>query len=205
MARIKICGLRRAADIDYVNEFHPDYVGFVLWPKSRRAVTAEEAAALRARLLPGLPAVGVFVDQPLEEILTAFQLGAIDIAQLHGHETPEDIRTLQQAGGKPVWKAFQVRSETDLAAAENSPADLVLLDNGYGTGRSFDWSLLSRPLHRPWLLAGGLTPENIPEALRRFSPTGVDLSSGVETGGWKDREKIQAAVQAARAYYTKID
>lgn len=198
MSRIKICGLRRAEDMAFVNRARPDYVGFVLWPNSRRFVTAAQAAVLRARLAPEIPAVGVFVDQPIEELLEAFAAGAIDIAQLHGHETPEQIRALQRAGGRPVWKAFRVRSREDLRRAEESPADLVLLDNGYGTGAAFDWSLLDRPLNRPWLLAGGLTPDNIAQAIRCFSPTGVDLSSGVETGGWKDEEKILAAVQAAR-------
>lgn len=198
MSRIKICGLRRPEDVTFVNRAGPDYVGFVLWPESRRAVTAAQAAALRAQLNPEIPAVGVFVDQPMEEILVAFAAGAIDIAQLHGHETPERIRALQAACGRPVWKAFRVRTREDLRQAEESPADLVLLDNGYGTGAAFDWSLLDRPLSRPWLLAGGLDPDKIAQAVRRFAPTGVDLSSGVETGGWKDEQKILAAVRAAR-------
>lgn len=198
MSKIKICGLRRGIDVDYVNEAMPDYAGFILWPHSRRYITPAQALELRRRLNPSIPTVGVFVDQPLEEILAPVRSGAIDIVQLHGHETPEMVRLVARETGKLVWKAFKVRSEDDLSRAADSPSDLILLDNGYGTGQSFDWSLLSRPLERPWLLAGGLTPENIPQALDQLSPWGVDLSSGVETEGWKDREKILAAVQAAR-------
>lgn len=198
MTAVKICGLTRPEDIAAVNRARPDYAGFVFWPKSRRAVDAETALALRRALDPGIPAVGVFVDRPTEDILRLLRMGAIDIAQLHGHETPEDIIKLREYGGKPVWKAFRVRSEGDVARAGTSPADLVLLDNGYGTGERFDWGLLSRPLGRPWLLAGGLTPENIPGAVRAFSPWGIDISSGVETDGRKDPDKIMAAIAAAR-------
>ena len=198
MTKIKICGLRRLEDVEAVNRAKPDYAGFVFWPKSRRLVSAETALTLRTALDRNIPAVGVFVDQPMEQVLMLLKAGIINIAQLHGHETPEDIKLLQQLSDRPVWKAFKVRSEEDLLLAEASPADLVLLDNGYGTGRSFDWGLLSRPLNRPWLLAGGLSPANIPQAVDAFHPWGVDISSGVETDGQKDPEKIQAAVAAAR-------
>ena len=198
MTSIKICGLTRLEDIEAVNRVRPDYVGFVFWPKSRRAIDMETALMLRRTLDPAIPAVGVFVDQPMEDILALLRARAIDIAQLHGHETPEDIKALKGRGRKPVWKAFKVRAEEDLTLAEESPADLVLLDNGYGTGERFDWSLLIRPPQRPWLLAGGLTPENIPEAIRTFAPWGIDISSGVETNGRKDPDKIMAAVAAAR-------
>ena len=99
--------------------------------------------------------------------------------------------------GHAVWKAFKIRSLDDLDAANASSADLVLLDNGYGTGRTFDWSLAGG-VNRPFLLAGGLAPDNIPEAVAALHPYGVDISSGVETGGQKDRGKILAAVSAAR-------
>ena len=132
MTKIKICGLTRPEDVRAVNGARPDYAGFVFWPRSRRAVDAAAATALRRALDPDIPAVGVFVDQPLEEIAALLRDRTIDIAQLHGHETPEDICALQRLG-RPVWKAFKVRSPEDVRAAEESPADLVLLDNGYGT------------------------------------------------------------------------
>lgn len=198
MTKIKICGLCRVEDAEAVNRAKADFAGFVFWPKSRRLISMGTALALREALEKSIPAVGVFVDQPREEILALLRAGAIDIAQLHGHEGPEEVEALRALSGKPVWKAFKVRSQADIGLAEASPADMVLLDNGYGAGKSFDWGLLSSPPRRPWMLAGGLTPETIPAAVKAFSPWGVDISSGVETDGRKDPEKIMAAAAAAR-------
>ena len=198
MTRIKICGLFRDEDIDYVNEAKPDFVGFILhFPRSRRNIAPERAAELRVRLSPGIRAVGVFVDQPLSLVAeTAAQVG-LDVIQLHGHEDDACIAALRERTALPVWKAFRVRSAADLEAAARSTADEILLDNGYGTGAAFDWSLADG-FDRPFLLAGGLTPENIPAAIRALGPKLVDISSGVETDGVKDRNKILAAVAAAR-------
>ena len=197
MTQIKICGLSRDCDIDYVNQAAPDYAGFILrYPKSRRHVTARKAAALRARLAPGILAVGVFVDQPPEAVCADAREIGLDVIQLHGREDDGYIRALRQKTGLPVWKAFRIRRAEDLTAARASAADMILLDSGCGTGQAFDWTLL-RGFDRPCILAGGLTPGNIPEALRRLAPAGVDLSSGVETDGYKDEQKISAAVRAA--------
>ena len=199
MTKIKICGLSRECDIDYVNQAQPDYAGFILrYPKSRRNVRAAQAAALRAGLKPGIRAVGVFVDQPLETVLQDAEATGLDVIQLHGQENDAYIRALREQTGLPIWKAFRVVTEEDLTAARASAADLILLDSGCGTGKPFDWALLAG-FDRPYFLAGGLTPETIPEALRRLSPLGVDLSSGVETGGCKDEQKISAAVHAAHS------
>lgn len=199
MTKIKICGLSRPQDIDYVNEARPDWCGFIInFPKSHRNVTPEQVRALRAGLDPSILPVGVFVDQPAEEIARLLNSGAISIAQLHGREGPDDIAALRAlAPGCQVWKAFQIRSAADLEAALASPADLVLLDSGQGTGQTFDWSLIAGA-DRPFLLAGGLTADNIPQAVAAVHPYGLDLSSGVETGKRKDRGKILAAVAAAR-------
>lgn len=198
MTKIKICGLYRDADVDYVNEATPDFAGFILdFPKSHRNLTPEEAAALRRRLAPGIRAVGVFVDRPVEAVAAAAETVGLDVIQLHGHEDGAYIAALREKTSCAVWKAFKVRSAADLAAAETCGADEVLLDNGYGTGAAFDWSLAAG-FHRPFLLAGGLTPENIPEAIRTMRPLLVDISSGVETDKKKDRDKILAAVRAAR-------
>ena len=198
MTKIKICGLSRACDIDYVNEARPDYAGFILlFPKSRRNVTPDRAAALRKRLAPGIRAVGVFVDQPVEAVAAAAAEIGLDVIQLHGREDDGYIAALRDRTPLPVWKAFRVRGPEDLAAAEKSAADEVLLDNGWGTGEVFDWTLAG-DISRPFLLAGGLTPENIPQAAEALHPKLVDISSGVETDGVKDREKIIAAVHAAR-------
>jgi phosphoribosylanthranilate isomerase len=120
----------------------------------------------------------------------------VDIVQLHGQEDETYIARLRQLTQAPIWKAFKIRSQADLDAAAASSADEILLDNGYGTGQTFDWSLTGG-LTRPFLLAGGLTPENIPQAIAQMAPKLIDISSGVETDGAKDRDKILAAVQAA--------
>lgn len=199
MTRIKICGLTRPEDVRYVNTAKPDWCGFILnFPSSRRNVTPEQARALRAGLAPDIRPVGVFVDRPVEEVAALLNSGVISVAQLHGREDDAYISVLRTlAPGCVVWRAFQLRSQADLAAADASGADLVLLDNGRGTGQTFDWSLAGS-VHRPFLLAGGLTPESIPRAVAALRPYGLDLSSGVETDGVKDPAKIQAAVTAAR-------
>ena len=199
MTRIKICGLTRPEDVRYVNTAKPDWCGFILnFPSSRRNVTPEQARALRAGLDPDIRPVGVFVDRPAEEVAALLNSGVISVAQLHGREDDAYISVLRTlAPGCVVWRAFQLRSQADLAAADASGADLVLLDNGRGTGQTFDWSMAGS-VHRPFLLAGGLTPESIPRAVAALRPYGLDLSSGVETDGVKDPAKIQAAVTAAR-------
>ena len=199
MTRIKICGLTRPEDVRYVNTAKPDWCGFILnFPSSRRNVTPEQARALRAGLDPDIRPVGVFVDRPVEEVAALLNSGVISVAQLQGREDNAYISVLRTlAPGCVVWRAFQLRSQADLAAADASGADLVLLDNGRGTGQTFDWSLAGS-VHRPFLLAGGLTPESIPRAVAALRPYGLDLSSGVETDGVKDPAKIQAAVTAAR-------
>lgn len=199
MTRIKICGLTRPEDIEYVNRAMPDYCGFVVdFPKSRRSVTPERARALCALLWDGIAPVGVFVDEPAEIVAELLNDGTLAAVQLHGGEDEGYIARLRAlAPGCVIWRAFRIRSQGDLDDARRSTADMVLLDNGQGTGESFDWSLL-RGFPRPYILAGGLTPENIPEAIERLRPWGVDMSSGVETCHVKDPEKIYAAVSAAR-------
>ena len=199
MTRIKICGLSRPCDIAYVNQAKPDWCGFVVnCPKSRRNVTPDQVRALRERLASAVIPVGVFVDRPVEEVAGLLNDGTIAVAQLHGHEDENYTATLRAAApGKEIWKAFPVRGPADLERAIAFPADRILLDSGQGTGRIFDWSLLKN-FPRPYVLAGGLNPENLSAAIRALHPYGVDLSSGVETDGLKDFTKIQAAVAAAR-------
>lgn len=198
MTQIKICGLFRGCDIDYVNEAKPDYIGFILnFPKSHRNVSPEQAAELKNRLLPGIKAVGVFVDQPAEFVLSAAEQIGLDVIQLHGHEDDSYILKLREKTDLPIWKAFKIRSAEDLSAAETCAADEVILDNGYGTGTVFDWTCAA-DFPRRFILAGGLTPENIPEAIRTLRPAVLDISSGVETDKVKDRDRILSAVRAAK-------
>ena len=196
--RIKICGLFLPEDALYVNEAAPDYAGFVFVEKSRRFISFGTALLLREALRPGIRAVGVFADAAPGRIAELHREGVIDIVQLHGGEDDAYIKRLRELlPGAEIWKAYTVRTGRDLFAAAESGADRVLLDSGGGTGQRFDWSLLTG-FPRPFILAGGLTPAYIAEAAVRLSPFAVDLSSGVETGGKKDGDKIRAAVRAAR-------
>ena len=199
MTRIKICGLRRPEDIASVNEAKPDFAGFIIdVPKSRRNVSPEKVRELAAFLSPEILPVGVFVNAPMETILSLARDGTLKAVQLHGQESRNYLEELKKQLSIPLIRAFSIRSPRDLTEAEKSPADFVLLDNGAGgTGETFDWSLLSS-FNRPFFLAGGLRPENITEAVSRFHPYALDLSSGVETDGYKDKEKIIAAVAAVR-------
>lgn len=196
--KIKICGLSRSADIEAVNRYQPDYAGFILnFPKSFRNITPEQAKRLRSKLSDSIPAVGVTVNQPLETVAHFLKHGIIDIAQLHGQEDEAYIHTLQYMTGKPVWKAFQIRCAADLDAARTSPADMILLDNGYGTGETFDWTLV-RDIGRPFILAGGLRLDNLAEAAK-MQPYAMDLSSGAETDRVKDPEKIRMLIETIRS------
>ena len=197
-AKIKLCGLSRPADIDYVNQVKPDYCGFIVnFPKSRRNVTPEQVRALTARLSGDIIPVGVFVDESVETVAGLLEDGTIAVAQLHGHEDEAYLAALRKLTAKPIWQAFQIRSAADLGRAKSSTANLVLLDSGQGSGVTLDWSILA-DFPRPYVLAGGLTAENIPAAVQQVKPYAVDLSSGVETEGYKDYEKMLAAVAAVK-------
>ena len=141
--RIKICGLYREQHVDYVNAARPDYAGFVFYPPSHRYVDREMMKRLREKLSHKILAVGVFVNVPMEEVASYIEEGLIEIAQLHGAETEEDIRKLRVLAPKAeIWKAFKIRDRKTLEKAQSSGADRILLDNGYGTGSCFDWQLL---------------------------------------------------------------
>ena len=199
MTKIKLCGLSRPCDIRAANELLPDYIGFVFAPKSRRYVSPEKAAELKRMLDPGIRAAGVFVDEKPQVIEAIVSRGVIDAVQLHGRENEDYIQDLmKRLGNTLIIQAFSIRSERDAGRAERSSADLVLVDSpGGGTGEVFDWTLL-RKIRRPYFLAGGLTPDNAGDAVNALSPYGVDVSSGIETDGYKDWEKMEKFVLAVR-------
>ncbi len=198
MTKIKLCGLKRPQDIQAANELLPAYIGFVFAPKSRRYVHPDRAEELRRMLNPGIIPVGVFVNETPETVAALLDRGIIDIAQLHGKEDAAYIRRLRQLTTKPLIQAFRVDTPADVAAAQASTADYVLLDSGAGgTGTCFDWSLL-QDIQRPYFLAGGLTPENVGGAVATLHPYAVDVSSGIETDGAKDKEKMTQFVRAVR-------
>ncbi len=197
MTKIKFCGLSCYQNIAAANELKPEYIGFVFAPKSRRYVLPEKAMELKKQLSPDIKAVGVFVDGSTEAIADLLDKGVIDIAQLHGDEDEGYIGKLRTLTCKPIIKAFRIRAEKDILAAENSTADAVLLDSGAGTGSVFDWTLL-RGMERPYFLAGGLDIGNVGGAVSKLHPYAVDVSSGIETNGIKDKEKMTAFVATVR-------
>lgn len=186
--KVKMCGLYRPEDIDYANEVQPDYVGFVFYPKSHRVVTKEQARAYREALNPSIRTVGVFVNEDPKTIIELLEEGILDVAQLHGDETEEDIQYLQAVCGKPVIKAVKVRDRYDVEAWLDSSADYLLFDNGMGTGQAFDWSVLGG-IDREFFLAGGLQSENLTEAMEVVRPYALDISSGIESNRKKIRRR----------------
>lgn len=197
--RIKICGLRTQADVAAANHLLPDYVGFVFAPESKRFVTFDRAETLAGALDERITPVGVFVDASLTEVTSAVRRGIVRVVQLHGHEDEAFVAALRREVAAPIVKAFSMDDDHALAQAEKSGADLVLLDAGRGgTGRTFDWPR-ARRLERPFFLAGGLSSDNVGAALRELRPFAVDMSTGVETDGAKDPEKMRAAIEAVRS------
>lgn len=197
MTKIKICGLKSMEDISYVNELKPDYIGFVFLKGRARYVSPEQAGSLRKELDISIPAVGVFVNEPVEQVAALLNDGTIQMAQLHGNEDEAYVKTLQSLCSSPIIKAFIIKTKEDVEKALTFPCDYLLLDNGLGTGESFDWSLLEN-IERPFFLAGGLHSENVKDAIHLIHPFAVDVSSGVETQGKKDYEKIKAFISAVR-------
>lgn len=198
MSKVKICGLCRAEDIAAVNIALPDYVGFV-FACSRRRVDKRTAAELRKRLDHRIKTVGVFVNNDAELISRLFRDGVINLAQLHGDEDENYIKSLKKSCNCPVIKAIGVG--TTLPALPKN-TDYLLFDTlsvqRGGTGESFDWSLLKGVALSQFFLAGGLTVWNVSEAISTLTPYCVDVSSGVETDGIKDADKIYEFVRAVR-------
>jgi phosphoribosylanthranilate isomerase len=204
MVKIKICGLSRAEDIAAANNVQPDYIGFV-FAKSRRQVSPEKAAELRRGLAAGIQAVGVFVNEPAENVARLAESGVIDIIQLHGDEDEAYLKNLRQLTDKPIIKAVRVQSPEQILRAEKLPCDMLLLDTYTpgqygGSGQMFDRLLLPK-LTKPWFMAGGLAADNLAAAVRECGenlPYAVDVSSGAETDGVKDAEKMLKLVQIVR-------
>lgn len=198
MTKIKLCGLSRPCDIEEANALKPEYIGFVFAKKSKRYVSPDKAAALKAMLDPAVQAVGVFVNENVETAAKLANDGVIDVIQLHGGEDEDYIACLRKLTDKPIVKAFRIDTAEDIQKAERCSADYVLLDSGNGgTGTAFDWSLIEK-IDRDFFLAGGLDADNAGEAVRRIKPFAVDVSSGIETDGLKDKVKMAAFVAAVR-------
>ena len=197
MTKIKLCGLSRPQDIQTANDLRVDYIGFVFAPGSRRYVSPQQALTLNSLLSPKIRAVGVFVNEDVETVAGLLNRGLVHMAQLHGGEDENYIRRLRALTGKPIIQAFRMTSDQDVPRAQRSTADYILLDSGAGTGKTFDWALV-RQIKRPYFLAGGLDVGNVKNAVDQLEPYAVDVSSGIETGGVKDPEKMAAFVAAVR-------
>lgn len=211
MTKVKICGLKTLDDVEAVNLYKPDYIGFV-FANTRRFLTDEEAFTLKQALSKDIQAVGVFVDEPIDHILSLCDRNIIDMVQLHGEETEAYIRELKQKTDKPVIKAVKVQNKEQVKQEISKEADYMLFDTYKkgvlgGTGERFPLEILEQCLQewkqenntvKPYFLAGGLTPENVSEVLSQVSCYCVDVSSGVETGGKKDKQKIEAFINRVK-------
>lgn len=196
MVKVKFCGLKQADDVRWANVLRPDYVGFVFAGKKRR-ISFVEAEELRHTLDDRIPAIGVFVDATMAYIEKAVRAAHLSMIQLHGHEDDAYIDALTSLVRLPVIKAFSIEDETDIVRANKSKATYVLVDHGSGgTGETFEWAHL-RKMKRPYFLAGGLTIENVQSALA-LRPFALDVSSGIETNGAKDYDKMKAFLEEVR-------
>ena len=203
MTKVKVCGITNVADALVASEAGADAVGFI-FAESPRQVSVGEARGISAALPEGVLKVGVFVNAPPEEVLRVAREVGLDLAQLHGDETPEAVAAIR-AGGLPVMKALRVRNADDLADVERFDADLFLLD-AYsekargGTGERFDWGVAKSLKGRGNIVvSGGLAPENVREALDFFEPYGVDASSSLEDApGKKNEDSVRRFIVAAK-------
>ena len=194
---LKICGLSRIEDIIAVNRHGADFAGFVFFEKSKRYVDPYKANELISLLRADIKPVGVFMDEPLDNVVRIARISGVELIQLHGHESEEYVEYVKRTLDRPVIKAYKASEEGALEKAAQSSADYVMIDSGAGSGKKFDWSIL-KDFKRYYFLAGGLDPESVGEAIRMLEPFAVDVSSGVETDGIKDEKKIAEFIKAVR-------
>ena len=196
MVKIKICGLKRLEDINIVNRYKPDYIGFV-FADSKRKISRELASEMKNDLDSNIISVGVFVDADINEIIDLFDKGIIEIAQLHGQESEEYIKNLKEKTNYQlkIINAIEMSDEKDLLEYDNSIADYLLLDSGKGSGKTFDWNLIRGDLNKEFFLAGGIDISNVSKAIDEINPYAIDLSSSLETDGFKDENKIKEIME----------
>lgn len=207
---VKICGLTAIDQVEAAANAGAAFVGFVFFPKSPRHVEIAQAAGLAAAVPPGICKVALTVNASDEDLAAILEAVPIDLLQLHGQESPDRVRAVKARFGLPVMKAIGIAEPGDLAKVQpyNAVADMFLLDakppKGAdlpgGNGLAFDWRIVAgKRFAKPWMLAGGLTPETVGEAVARTGAPNVDVSSGVESApGVKDADKIRAFVSAAQ-------
>ena len=194
MKKIKICGLKRREDIEYVNKYQPDYIGFVFVGKKRK-LTYDQVVDLKKYLTSSIQVVGVFVNEDISFVEKLVKEHVIDLVQLHGQEDQKYIQALKEKVDVSIIKAIQIKNEDSFN--EHYDVDYYLYDHGTGgTGESFDWSML-KEVDKPVFLAGGINLLNIDDALKK-NVYALDVSSGVETDGFKDEKKIKKIVRRVR-------
>ena len=194
MKKIKICGLKRREDIEYVNKYQPDYIGFVFAGKKRK-LTYDQVVDLKKYLTSSIQVVGVFVNEDISFVEKLVKEHVIDLVQLHGQEDQKYIQALKEKVDVSIIKAIQIKNENSFN--EHYDVDYYLYDHGTGgTGESFDWSML-KEVDKPVFLAGGINLLNIDDALKK-NVYALDVSSGVETDGFKDEKKIKKIVRRVR-------
>ncbi len=193
MAKVKICGIRRMEDVSFLNELRPDYAGFILSPGYRRSITLKEAEALSQCLLKDIKKVGVFVNESAETVNEYVKRGIIDLVQLHGEESPAYCAKIMA----PVIKVFKCNEGFRPESIAEYDTDYFMFDTAAGSGRVFNWGLVPKT-EKPVFLAGGLTAENVAGAIEAVCPYAVDISSGAETNGVKDYEKIKKILGVVR-------
>lgn len=205
MSKIKICGMQTARDIDITNELMPDFVGFIMGEeeKFRRQIPPDKAYSFRERLNPLVKSVGVFVNEPIDFVADMCNNDIIDLVQLHGQEDDDYILRLSNIVPTPVIKAVHARTSQQIQQAQGLHCTYLLLDTAYkdkagGGGKSFNWDIIPQRLEKPFFLAGGINAHNIQQAIQSFAPYCIDLSSSVETDGFKDREKVKEVIEKVR-------
>lgn len=198
MTKVKICGLTQKNDILYVNEAMPDYIGFVFCDKSRRNIDIKTAGMLKENLNSKIKTVGVFLDKDLEFIKNTLKSGIIDLVQLHGEKDISFIKDIKNLQDIPIIKAVQGKNMQDYDFINDEFADFLLFDSPMaGSGKMFDWGSLPQT-NKKFFLAGGLTPENVKNAINTVNPYAVDVSGGVEKDGFKDKNKILEFIRRAK-------
>lgn len=197
MTKIKLCGLKNPRDIEYANELKPDFIGFVFARGSKRFVSFDEAEGLKKNLNKDITSVGVFVNEDICNIEYLVNKNTISMIQLHGDEDNEYINKLRNKTDCPIIQAFRIETKQDVARAKKSKADYIMLDSVGGTGEAFNHLLIGK-IKREFFLAGGLSSENVCEAISKYAPYAVDASSSLETNGLKDKNKMTAFVNAVR-------
>lgn len=209
MVKVKICGIKMKIDVSCINKYLPEYAGFV-FASSARQVDAQTAKALAAYLDDRIKKVGVFVNENVHRVVEIAAECGLDAVQVHGDEPPVYFAKLRELlCSKPVeiWKAMRVKDRDTINEMSCYDVDAFVLDayneNSYGgAGKAFDWDIAAKAGKRGRIiLAGGLNPQNVSEAVRIVRPFAVDVSSGVETGGYKDISKIRDFINAARGYH----